>query len=79
METKTITVMEDYRRYVLVFDISGSDPVLVDYALAANKYRVDAVSKHLKKKYRNAKYMFGLCYANELEGFNRKYGKPNVA
>lgn len=37
METKTIAIMEDYRRYVLVFDISGNDPVLVDYALVDNK------------------------------------------
>lgn len=67
METKTIAMMEDYRRYVLVFDISGNDPVLVDYALVDNKYRVDAVCKYLKKKYNNPRYVFELCYPDELE------------
>lgn len=58
----------DFRRYVLVFDNSGDVPVLVNYALAANKYRVPVVTKHLKRKYNyNDKYVFGLCYVDELD------------
>ena len=59
----------DFRRYVLVFDNCGDVPVLVNYALAANKYRVPVVTKYLKRKYdySDSKYVFGLCYVDELD------------
>lgn len=59
----------DFRRYVLVFDNSGDVPVLVNYALAANKFRVPVVTKLLKQKYGycDDTYVFGLCYVDELD------------
>ena len=58
----------DFRRYVLVFDKSGDIPVLVNYALAANKFRVPVVTKLLKQKYgyEDDKYVFGLCYVDRF-------------
>ena len=63
----------DSRRYVLVFDNSGDVPVLVNYALAANKYRVPVVEKSLKRKYdyNDSKYVFGLCYVDELDNVKK--------
>lgn len=59
----------DFRRYVLVFDNSGDVPILVNYALAANKYRVPVVERYLNRKYgyNDSKYVFGLCYVDELD------------
>lgn len=59
----------DFRRYVLVFDNSEDVPVLVNYVLAANKYRVPVVDKYLRRKYgyNDSKYVFGLCYVDELD------------
>lgn len=70
--TTTVKHMQDrvdFRRYVLVFDNSGGVPVLVNYVLAANKYRVPIATKYLKKKYGygDSKYVFGLCYVDELD------------
>ena len=81
--TTTVKHMQDrvdFRRYVLVFDNSGNVPVLVNYALAANKYRVPVVTKYLKRKYdyNDSKYVFGLCYVDELERLKRKYEKLSV-
>lgn len=59
----------DFRRYVFVFDNSGDVPVLVNYVLAANKYRVPVAERSLKRKYgySDSKYVFGLCYVDELD------------
>lgn len=74
--TTTVKHMQDrvdFRRYVLVFDNSGDTPVLVNYALAANKYRVPVATKYLKQKYgyRDSKYVFGLCYVDELDNVKK--------
>ena len=81
--TTTVKHMQDrvdFRRYVLVFDNSGDVPVLVNYALAANKYRVPVVTELLKQKYdySNSKYIFGLCYVDELACLKKKYEKLSV-
>lgn len=66
---KNMNERVDFRRYVLVFDNSGDVPVLVNYALAANKYRVPVVERYLKQKYdySDSKYVFGLCYVDEFD------------
>ena len=66
---KNMNERVDFRRYVLVFDNSGDVPVLVNYALAANKYRVSVVERYLNRKYdyNDSKYVFGLCYVDELD------------
>lgn len=74
--TDTVKDMQDrvdFRRYVLVFDNFGDVPVLVNYALAANKYQVPVVTKYLKHKYdySDSKYVFGLCYVDELDNVKK--------
>lgn len=81
--TTTVKHMQDrfdFRRYVLVFDNSGDVPVLVNYALAANRYRVPVVTNILRQKYdyNDSKYVFGLCYVDEFDDV-RKCCKLAVA
>ena len=69
----TVTVNErvDFRRYIVLVGTSTGVPVVLDYALAANKYRVGPVMDHLRKHHNVSMpckdKMFLVCYVDEFD------------
>lgn len=70
---KTFTVHErvDFRRYIVLADTSTGVPTVLDYALAANQYRVGPVMDNLCKHHNISMpckdKMFLICYVDEFD------------
>lgn len=69
----TVTMDErvDFRRYVVLVDTSTGVPTVLNYALAANKYRVgpvkDSLCKHHNVSMPCKDKMFLICYVDEFD------------
>lgn len=67
-ETINVQARTDFRRYVVLMDVSKGHPVVVNYALAENKYRIKPVMESLVRNTPNGdKLECGVCYVDEFD------------